>query len=952
MDQQPDKKNAFVDAYGPSLSLDELLARRLQTHGQSVAKHREELDKHRSWLLRDVRGPDVLKQDVDVPVDALYTQPQFTAKMIIGANAEREWRRHNNSTGGSDGSHKASSDTVAVAASPEVVAARIHRESQKMHTNSVTKPDPVTSPNFLRRRGMLADDTSSRWSPPRLNYDPTNSSSSRGGEPQMTMDEKIKVAVDSATNALQLAADAEPKGDVPMAKLPSADQHTAAPASSSAASRFQVLESERLQRLQRLRDEANQARALKVEQEALLVNRTCSPPPRSSKGHTGVRSSMERAARRQAMIESLRHEQVDHELADVTFKPEISTYSEALAQRRRQRDGVDNVDIAVSLAMRQSKADAEKWLRLQHLHHTEVPGHPQTTRTGSATGNHRSSDEDVFQRLHQASRRSDLTHELRDLVADGVEGGPDRCAPNSFSPSITPLAARLRRKSGHTAGHDLHELAAQSQKHKTQLAEFFKKEERMMAPGRPQVNPVSDAIASRLGEGSYQRLTKRVATKHEVDAAQSSTAASAASFRPAVNKRSQCIVERAREAKSNATEATSMQDQLRMKFELGEKEKPSRSSSCSTGQSHRDTFSDLHHDAHRREHRLNRLKTQIEAKQLDECTFAPDRAAVHGWKWRPSENGGPSTDAALREQHGVRRGGVVGQSLSYETQMAPPLLARLERWEQRRHQRMSEAADTAKAKALEECTFHPIVNDDAAARGREYDDVSEAPRHAELSLFAAPARGEASSPMRPSTTTPRSADASIYGGDGKAWGFHEHIERQAAARNLEAERLQHEQEVFDVARRWRGGVTKPEPFQLHSAKASKKTLSVVTPAAQSLPTDHNNAANHRDLSLSDLIQAHYRGDTRELPEHLRSTIRDIEDTHRPSGGHMPVDPSSPHRVRLPTAAVLAALPQTSQPASAFATQREVLPSFAGVSDRVLERAQSALSRAKEISLRV
>ena len=114
-------------------------------------------------------------------------------------------------------------------------------------------------------------------------------------------------------------------------------------------------------------------------------------------------------------------------------------------------------------------------------------------------------------------------------------------------------------------------------------------------------------------------------------------------------------------------------------------------------------------------------------------------------------------------------------------QGAPNVLDRVSQWEARRAQRRLEILANQNEKEVEDCTFAPRVH--------SFEEGKSAARN----------------PMDAS---------SLYGGDGKAWGHSEHVDRQRAARERKAAEEKFKAERFASGSKWTGETTKPKEPKL------------------------------------------------------------------------------------------------------------------------------------------
>eukprot|EP01062_Namystynia_karyoxenos_P066354 TRINITY_DN60306_c0_g1_i1.p1 TRINITY_DN60306_c0_g1~~TRINITY_DN60306_c0_g1_i1.p1 ORF type:complete len:420 (+),score=144.47 TRINITY_DN60306_c0_g1_i1:109-1260(+) len=157
--------------------------------------------------------------------------------------------------------------------------------------------------------------------------------------------------------------------------------------------------------------------------------------------------------------------------------------------------------------------------------------------------------------------------------------------------------------------------------------------------------------------------------------------------------------------------------------------------------------------------------------------------------------GPTSAAAAVRERAGAQPFRPAAQRVA-----GHPLRVydRVTQWQRRREQRLHELRQRRENQELTDCTFVP---------------TTRSPQQQQPSRMA----------------WDPNPGATIYGGDGKAWGFHEFVERQREARRRSKEG---NDGAFCTGKGWKNEITVPQEFQLgrrdRSIKALQKPLSPPT----------------------------------------------------------------------------------------------------------------------------
>lgn len=200
-----------------------------------------------------------------------------------------------------------------------------------------------------------------------------------------------------------------------------------------------------------------------------------------------------------------------------TSSPQISLMSEKLADNRRAKEGLSQVDIADSLLIRAARAKESSWLR-EISSQQQVEGKPTVT----AKASHLQRQGSTFERLYasHAKKHAEPHDDLRCLIDDTLASG---------TPVITPRAQGLQRRHGHSVCDDLYDDAKRSRELRVIRA--------ATPPARcvPKIDVVSELIASQLPTTSVQRLTQ---PRHRVVGDKAPT------FKPTITKCSERLASR------------------------------------------------------------------------------------------------------------------------------------------------------------------------------------------------------------------------------------------------------------------------------------------------------------------------------------------------------------------------------------------------------------------------
>ncbi|CUG92470.1 Hypothetical protein, putative [Bodo saltans] len=171
---------------------------------------------------------------------------------------------------------------------------------------------------------------------------------------------------------------------------------------------------------------------------------------------------------------------------ELTAKPQISLMSEKLAEVKRSKEGLSDVDISTSLLVRAARA---RGALLERETANASSPHPQITSKASALLR----DGTAFERLYasRSEKISEPQEELRSLIEESLCSGV---------PVITAKAQALQRRAGHSVSDDLYDDARRSREQRMRRA--------TTPPARatPRIDAVSEIIAAQLPQSSAQRL--------------------------------------------------------------------------------------------------------------------------------------------------------------------------------------------------------------------------------------------------------------------------------------------------------------------------------------------------------------------------------------------------------------------------------------------------------------
>jgi hypothetical protein len=170
---------------------------------------------------------------------------------------------------------------------------------------------------------------------------------------------------------------------------------------------------------------------------------------------------------------------------------------------------------------------------------------------------------------------------------------------------------------------------------------------------------------------------------------------------------------------------------------------------------------------------------------------------------------------------------IPGENANFETRLYSDRFRRDAEIQNRRKE--------AELSALRDCTFSPSLNLTRRQEPLSRDDVTERFQKWNIrrqqrieDIMAKKAEEELKEcTFQPKTTNPHRSvdDNELYGGDGKAWGFHEFVERQALARTAKQVDEERMAAVFADGSRWSRSQTVPKGPNLdHDRTPTKSTV--------------------------------------------------------------------------------------------------------------------------------
>lgn len=451
----------------------------------------------------------------------------------------------------------------------------------------------------------------------------------------------------------------------------------------------QRIEDRLLRRAQERAAQAAEAARQRQQREAEDVAAIATFHPRISAHARATKArykdvQTDRAAWRAARLEELaqtRHVAEMEELREVQPGPVINRHSARLAAERKARDGLTGLPASEALVLTEHRRRLAQWQAAEAEREARASASPAITHRAAAM--HRAGE--VGTRLHAESYDAAVRRLQREVAW--------REASTPFQPEVTTLAAvtapRYQRE-----GNEATSRRASSALRSRSSSSF-----------QPTINAVSAAIAERLPETAMERLCRPVAVHSLSTYADPEKSVDVSAVSPG------------QRTPRDAAYAPSPSSQL-----------------SSAAMASLDAYE------RRRQARLEALRREQSAQELQECTF------------QPSVN--------TRSEAMVAAAGENGKA----AQRGPRAVAmRNDEWQQQRERHVE--------------TMRQWQEERAAA----------------AELDAVRLRGQQQ--QRHSTPAP-SSSPSVYGGDGRAWGVDAYLARQQLARQQRQER-QHGETLRD-----------------------------------------------------------------------------------------------------------------------------------------------------------
>lgn len=276
--------------------------------------------------------------------------------------------------------------------------------------------------------------------------------------------------------------------------------------------------------------------------------------------------------RREQRIEARKTENLIKEIEDLREGPDINSRSQRLAAQKKEKEGLAGLSHVEAMLERDRLAKLAAWEKSQR--ELEQISNPQITVFAAALQREGSAGDRLYAASFEAEERR--LQRMRETIDSDLR--------RSFSPRISRLAATTGQRGGLPVEE---RLSMRHQEAMIQREESVKLEvERERTIHQPSINPVSDAIASRLPLSAKERLVqprrRHVDPSSDADGHQS----------PSVSRGSNI----------------------------------SRSSSVSSALSSTvvDRLEAMATYEERREEHIQRLKQEKAEREMEECTFAPN----------------------------------------------------------------------------------------------------------------------------------------------------------------------------------------------------------------------------------------------------------------------------------------------------------------------------------------
>ncbi|RNF24323.1 hypothetical protein TcG_00808 [Trypanosoma cruzi] len=204
------------------------------------------------------------------------------------------------------------------------------------------------------------------------------------------------------------------------------------------------------------------------------------------------KTQMDWNRQREQRREAARTAKLMHELSEVRGTPVINPRSECLAARRRKKEGLLGMSAVDALIERDRIAQLKRWER--HELEKRAEQIPQITLYAATLQR----DGDAAERLYAESykREERRLRQEEQLISNGA-------AP--FTPRISPHATttpRFRNVEDELMEKHMQSIALKEEAQQREC-------EQESRCHRPIINPVSEAIASKLPESTYERLYRQ-----------------------------------------------------------------------------------------------------------------------------------------------------------------------------------------------------------------------------------------------------------------------------------------------------------------------------------------------------------------------------------------------------------------------------------------------------------
>ena len=479
---------------------------------------------------------------------------------------------------------------------------------------------------------------------------------------------------------------------------------------------------------------------------------------RRSQGKTNNKSHELWAFKRAEKLEEFRRQCIIREMEHVQETPEINPRSEALAAKRREREGLSGYDHIDAMIERDRLSKLARWEAQQQQMREEVTGTPRITALAATISN----DEDVVERLY---RRAQLRAEK---LAEKERAIQQRESSGLFSPTITTTSHLLQQGVDYTPGSILERNSRKAQLTQERV-EQLREEERMRH--HPTIDPLSSAIAAQLPTSTEERLYQggeSPAARHTADRRPGSPASSRRLQAPGQSPSAH--------GGSPYLPAPTYHNAAASPSVKGGGSATPRAATPHDAR-HESWLQRMEAAEARRRQNLEVAAAAAQGREMQECTFAPRTS-----EGQPNRSPYPAS-SSHQHQH---------QHHHHPTSVYD----REQQWAQRRDEKVEAIRRAAMRTELSDCTFSPQVGGRSALAA--YD-------------MAPPSQ--------------------LYGGDGRAWGFRDHVSRLNTARRRDGD--DDDDEGFGAGP---GGAprtpTQPLPFALSESNYHNRGRGGATPSSE------------------------------------------------------------------------------------------------------------------------